>query len=45
MALDVFCLGVMKDNKWIIVTVATVGLLAKYDEAKFSEIAHTLEFK
>ncbi|MCX6008551.1 MAG: hypothetical protein NTW48_00645 [Chloroflexi bacterium] len=45
MAIDAFVLGAMKDNKWIIVTVATVGLLAKYDEAKFSEIAHTLEFK
>ena len=45
MAIDAFVLGVKKDNKWIIVTVATVGLLAKFDEAKFSEIAHTLEFK
>jgi hypothetical protein len=44
MAIDAFVLGVKKDNKWIIVTVATVGLLAKFDEAKFSEIAHTLEF-
>jgi branched-chain amino acid transport system substrate-binding protein len=43
-AMDAFCLGVMKDNKWIIVTVATVGLMAKFDEAKFSEIAHTLQF-
>jgi hypothetical protein len=45
MAIDVFVLGAMKDNKWIIVSVATVGLMAKFDEAKFSEIAHTLEFK
>jgi hypothetical protein len=45
MAIDAFILGAKKDNKWIIVTVATVGLLAKFDEAKFSEIAHTLEFK
>ena len=45
MALDAFCLGAMKDGKWIVVTVATIGLLAKFDEAKFSEIAHTLEFK
>jgi hypothetical protein len=45
MAIDVFVLGAMRDNKWIIVTVATVGLMAKFDEAKFSEIAHTLEFK
>ena len=45
MTIDAFVLGAMKDNKWIVVTVATVGLLAKFDEAKFSEIAHTLEFK
>jgi len=45
LALDAFCLGAMKDGKWIIITVATVGLVAKFDEAKFSEIAHTLEFK
>jgi hypothetical protein len=45
MALDTFCLGAMKDGKWIIVSVATIGLMAKFDKAKFSEIAHTLEFK
>ena len=45
MALDAFSLGAMKDGKWIIVTVATIGLMAKFDKAKFSEIAHTLEFK
>ena len=42
---DTFALGVQKDNKWIIVAVTTVSLLAKYDEALFSEIAHTLQFK
>lgn len=36
MAVDAFSLGVMKDDKWVIVTVATVGLLAKFDEALFS---------
>ena len=43
MAMDIFSLGAMKDNKWVMVTVGTVGLLAKFDEAKFSEIAHTLQ--
>ena len=42
---DTFALGVQKDGKWIIVAVTTVSLLAKYDEALFSEIAHTLQFK
>jgi len=45
MAIDAFSLGAMKDGKWVIVTVATVGLLAKYDDALFSEIAHTLQFE
>ena len=42
---NTFALGVQKGDKWIIVAITTVSLLAKYDEAKFSEIAHTLEFK
>jgi hypothetical protein len=42
---DTFALGVQKDSKWIIVAVTTVSLLSKYDEALFSEIAHTLQFK
>ncbi len=45
MALDAYSLGAMKGNKWVIVTVATVGLLAKFDEALFSEIGHTLKFE
>jgi hypothetical protein len=44
MAVDALSLGVQKGDKWVIVTVATVGLLAKFDEAKFSEIVHTLQF-
>jgi hypothetical protein len=40
-----FALGVKKDSKWIIVAVTTVPLLAKYNEALFSEIVHTLQFK
>jgi hypothetical protein len=40
-----FALGVQKGNKWILVTVGTVELLVPYDEAKFSEIVHTLQFK
>ncbi len=42
---ETFALGVLKDNKWIVVTVTTVALLVPYDEAKFSEIAHSLKFK
>jgi hypothetical protein len=42
---DTFALGVQKDGKWIIVAVTTVPLLAKYNEALFSEIVHTLQFK
>lgn len=45
MALDSYSLGAMKANKWVVVTVATVGLLEKFDEALFSEIGHTLQFK
>lgn len=44
MALDAYSLGAMKANKWVVVTVATVGLLVKFDEALFSEIGHTLQF-
>ncbi len=40
-----FGLGVKKDAKWIVVMVGTVEMLAKYDEAKFSEIVHTLQLK
>ena len=42
---NTFALGVQKDGKWIVVAVTTVSLLAKYNEALFSEIAHTLQFK
>jgi hypothetical protein len=42
---DTFSLGVQKEGKWIIVSVTTVSLLAKYDEPLFSEIVHTLQFK
>ena len=42
---DTFALGVKKGEKWVILAITTMSLLAKYDEAKFSEIAHTLEFK
>jgi len=45
MAIDAFSLGVLKDGKWVAVTVATVGLLAPFDEALFSEIARTLQFE
>jgi hypothetical protein len=44
MAVDALSLGIQKGDKWVIVTVATINLLAKFDEAKFSEIVHTLQF-
>lgn len=40
-----YALGVKKDDKWVIVTITTVALVEAYDEAKYSEIARTLEFK
>jgi len=42
---ETFVLGVQKDDKWLIVYITTVPLLAKYNEALFSEVAHTLQFK
>ena len=41
---ETFALGVQKDGKWIVVAVSTATLLAKYDEALFSEITYTLQF-
>jgi|GEM_PF-463260 len=41
---DAFALGLLKEGKWVIVAVGTVGLLAKYDEPLFSEVVHTLQF-
>jgi len=41
---DAFSLGVLKDGKWVMVSVGTVGLLAKFDEPLFSEVVHTLQF-
>jgi hypothetical protein len=40
-----FALGVQKGTKWVIVTVSTVDMLYTYNEAKFSEIVNTLQFK
>jgi hypothetical protein len=37
--------GEQKDEKWVIVAITSMPLLAQYDEALFSEIAHTLEYK
>lgn len=42
---DTFVLGVQKDGKWVLVAVTTVSMLVPYDEAQFSEIAHTLQFE
>jgi hypothetical protein len=42
---ETFALGVQKDGKWLMVYITTVPLLAKYNEALFSEVAHTLQLK
>ena len=42
---DTFALVVQKGDKWVIVYITTVSLLAKYNEPLFSEVAHTLQFK
>jgi len=44
LALDAMALGAQKDGKWIIVNVATLGLIAKFDETLFTEIVSTLSF-
>lgn len=41
---NTLALGVNKKDKWIIVAVTTAPLLARYDEALFSEIIYTLRF-
>jgi len=45
MPVDALSIGAQKGDKWVIVTVATVELLAPFDAAKFSEIAKTLQFQ
>ena len=42
---EALSLGVQKNGKWVLVTVTTVTLLLPYDEAKFSEITHSLKFE
>jgi hypothetical protein len=42
---ETYALGVNKANKWILVTITTVSMLFPYNEALFSEVAHTLQFK
>jgi uncharacterized membrane protein len=42
---DALALGVQKDGKWILATLTTVYLAAPYDEAQFSEILQSLQFK
>lgn len=44
-AADALALGVQKDGKWILAIVTTISLATPYDEAQFSEILHTLQFK
>ncbi len=43
-ALDAMALGAQKDGKWIVVTVATLGAIFKFDEALFTEIVSNLSF-
>ena len=38
-----YSIGVVKDNKWIVVTVWNIDQYATYDRALFEEIAHTLQ--
>ena len=45
LALDAIAVSTNKDGKWVTVTVATLGMLAKFDQELFSEIAHTLQFE
>jgi uncharacterized membrane protein len=42
---DALSMGIQKDGKIILVIVATVGLAAPYDEAQFSQILGTFQFK
>ncbi len=44
MGTQTLALGVKKRDRWIIVAVTTAPLLARYDEALFSEIVYTLKF-
>ena len=41
---DGYAVGVKKGDKWVMATIGTVSMLVPYDEAKFSEIVHTLHF-
>jgi len=41
--LHCYSIGVIKDGKWIIVTIWNVDQYAPYDRAFFAEIAHTLQ--
>ena len=39
------CVGVAKDNQWIFLTITTAYTFVPYDEALYSEIASTWQFK
>lgn len=43
LTVETYGMGVQKDNKWILVTINTVPMLADYDAKKFSEIGHSLQ--
>jgi uncharacterized membrane protein len=42
---DALAQGVQKDGKWVLATITTVTLAAPYDEAQFSAILQSLQFK
>lgn len=42
---DALAQGVQKDGKWILGTITTVSLVAPYDEAQYSAILQSLQFK
>lgn len=44
LALDAVAVAAEKDGQWVTVTVATLGMLASFDEDLFFEIAQTLHF-
>jgi len=42
---DAVTLGVQKGNKWVLVIVGTIDVMAPFDVPLFSEIVHTLQFE
>jgi uncharacterized membrane protein len=42
---DALAQGIQKDGKWVLATITTVTLAAPYDEAQFSAILQSMQFK